>query len=363
MSDALSPRNSPENRAWSSDEMLRSAPDLQDRFLRRWYALTAVPEPPPSASFVRREAARRVRLFSTVSFFFLIVLGIFFPACVFLPNPLIIYLDGGLIGITIITMIFNRMGKPLLAGIILVIASELVLTSAIMTTLPFDEMSIQLYDLYVIIDLLAVSLIPPGSVFILALCSSLFIGLDLLYQQQTTVLAHDLMAQYIPVLVRPVGLQIVVAGVAYLWVRNSNRAIKRADRAEMIATLEHTLAEERLVAETARKQLEESIEKLVSEHTEAMNKQVIAKVPYPPEAKILWPLVGVINSLWVRLQRARQTEHELYQLKQAIKAYTDLLQRAALTPQQPLPLPQTRTELDSLILAVGNLQRFGRERG
>src|SRR5437660_2411411 len=343
--------------AWSPAEVLTAEPDWQDRLLGWWYHLAAIPEPPAEASFVRREIARRVRLFSTVAFFFLVVLIIFFPACIFLPNHLVIYMDGLIIGITVFTILLNRLRRPFIAGIILVVASELVLTIVILTTLPFDETSIQLYDLYLIIDLLAVSLLRPQTIFALAFCNSLFIYFDLMYQQHTQVLANDLVTQFIPVLVRPIGLQIIIAGVAYLWVRSSTRAMTRADRAEMIAALEHTIAEERAYSEQARTQLEESIQQLVKAHIEAVNGQIVAKIPYPPEAKILWPLIGVINSLWVRLQHTHQMEHELRQLKQAITAYAEILHQVAHAPQQPLPMYRTKTDLDPLILAIGHLQR------
>lgn len=362
MSNFFSPEGSSFQRPWSPADIITVEPDWQDRLLGWWYDLTAHPEPPANASFVRREAARRVRLFSTVAFFFLLILLIFFPACLFLKNHLVIYLDGLIICITICTLVLNRAGRTLLAGVILVIASEAVLTTVIMTTLPLDEPSIQLYDLYLIVDLLAVSLIPPQSIFALAVVNSLFIGLDMALQPHTQGMATDLVTQFIPMVVRPVGLQIIIAGVAYLWVRSANRAIVRADRAEMVAKLEHTLAEERAHFEQAKLQLEESIQHLVQTHADAMNGQMVAKIPYSPEAKMLWPLIGVINSLWVRLQHTHRTEHDLRQLKQAIASYVALLHRSMLTPQQSLPVYQTRTELDALIFAVGNLQRALRKR-
>lgn len=362
MNNPLSPEGSSFERSWSPAEIITVEPDWQDRLLGWWYNLTAVPEPPANVSFVRREAVRRVRLFSTVTFFFLLILLIFFPACLFLKNRLVIYMDGILIIITVCTLMLNRAGKPLLAGVILVTASEAVLTAVIMTTLPLDEPSIQLYDLYLVVDLLAVSLIPPQSIFVLAVINSGFIGLDMVFQPHTQAMAIDLVTQFIPMLVRPVGLQIIIAGVAYLWVRSATRAITRADRAEMIAKLEHTIAEERASFEQAKLQLEESIQQLVKRHAEAMNGQMVTKIPYPPEAKVLWPLIGVINSLWVRLQHTHQTERELQQLKQAIASYVALLHQSILTPQQPLPVYQTRTELDALIFAVGNLQRTLRRR-
>lgn len=362
MSDALLPKSAPADQGWRPGEMLETRPDRQDRLLGWWYALTAVPEPPASASFVKREAARRLRLFSAVNFFYLIVLLIFLPASAFMPNHLIIYMDGLLILITLSTLFLNRTGRPLLAGVVLVVSSEIVLSVVIITTMPLDEISIQLYYLFVVVDLLAVSLIPPQSIFVLAVINSVFIYCDMVYQQQTPILAHDLATQFISVLARPIGVEIIVAGVAYVWVRSSMRAIQRADRAEMIANLEHTIAEERASSELARAELEQSIEQLAQAHAESLKRQVIAKLPYPPEAKLIWPLIEVINSLWERLQRSRQAEYELYQLRQTIAAYTELLQKAALTPRQPLPLYQTKTDLDPLLLALSNLQRVLRER-
>ncbi len=342
--------------SWLSGEMLEVKPDRQDRLLGWWYKLTAIPEPPPSASFVKREAARRVRLFSTVAFFFILVLVIFIPGCLLTPNPLVIYMDLTLIIITLFTIFLNRQGRPFIAGTILVIISELVLAAVITTTNPLDGINLPLYDLFVVVDLLAVSLIQPQSIFVLAICNSIFMGFDLAYQPKTSALVASLATQFEPTLIGPVGLQLITAGIAYLWVRNFTRAIKRADKAEMIANLEHTIAKERSSSELAKKQLEKSIDQLVKTHTEAMNRQMVAKIVFPPEAKILWPLIGVINSLWVRLQRAHQTEYELYQLKQAVAMYAELLHQAQLTPQQPIPVYQTKTDLDALMLAVRNLQ-------
>lgn len=365
MSDALLPKSAPRDQGWQPGEMLETRPDRQDRLLGWWYALTAVPEPPASASFVKREAARRARLVSAVCFFILIILLLLLPGSIMEPNHpnhVDVYVDIALIGAVLFTLFLNHSGKSLLAGVILIVAGEIALSLVILTTLPLDEINIQQYYLYVVVDVLAVSLIPPQFIFLLVGCNSLFIGLDLLYQQPTAILAHDLNTQFIPILAQVIAVQILVSGVAYLWVRSSMRAIQRADRAEMIANLEHTIAEERASSELARAELEQSIEQLTQAHTEALNRQVIAKLPYPPEAKLLWPLIEVINSLWERLQRSRQAEYALYQLRQTIAAYTELLQKAALTPRQPLPLYQTKTDLDPLLLALGNLQRVLRER-
>ena len=42
-----------------------------------------------------------------------------------------------------------------------------------------------------------------------------------------------------------IGLQLIVATVAYLWVRSANQAILRADRAETIALLQQAISEQK----------------------------------------------------------------------------------------------------------------------
>ncbi len=154
---------------------------------------------------------------------------------------------------------------------------------------------------------------------------------------------------------RPVSLQFFVAGVVALWVYTATKSAERANRAEMVAALEHTIAEQNNAAEQEKQELEESLQQLIKAHTDAVNGQVMARIPYPP-AKILWPLVGVVNSLWARLQHTQQTESELQQLRGAIDSYTQLIYQASLSPQQPLPVLRTGTAFDSLSLSMKRLQ-------
>lgn len=338
MSNAFFPEHSSTHKAWSSERGGIEV-DWQDRFLRWWYVLTAVPEPATNESFVKRESARRIRLFSTVTFFFLIILTIFFPACFYLPNRLVVYVDGGLMGITLFTLALNRIGKPLVAGIILVVSSELLLTVVVLTTVPFDEASLQLFDLYLIIDLLAVSLIPPLSIFVLAACNSLFIGFDLVYQPHTPVFAHDLIMQFSPILVRPIGLQIIIAGVAYLWVRDSTKAVLRAERAERVAALEHALAEQ-------KQHLEQDIQKLLHVHIQAANGNFEVRAPLTKD-NVLWQVAHGLNNLLVRLQRATQSENELRKTEREIARLTEAV-RIARARQYPIQVQQSGTVLDPL---------------
>ena len=220
---------------------------------------------------------------------------------------------------------------------------------------PLTPSVLEEYDFLILIDILAVSLLPTRSIFILSTLNSVFIAFHLIYAPRTQAMVQAMSADPFQIFLRPICLQFFVACVVALWVYTATRSARRANRAEMVAALEHTIAEQNTAAEQEKQELEESIQQLIKAHTDAVNGQVMARIPYPP-AKALWPLVGVVNSLWTRLQHTQQTESELQQLQRAVDSYTQLIYQASLSPQQPLPLLRTGTAFDSLSLSMKRLQ-------
>jgi hypothetical protein len=335
------------------NEVVEQGTDGMERLLGWWYKFTTPPRPPANASFIRREADRKARLLSTVTFFYLALQALFLVASVLsAPSTILVNLVGDAIGIAI--LLLNRAGKGTWGGVVLVSWIELSLALVIASARPLDVADTQLYDMFVLGELLAVSLLPVFSVFIVALLNSVLIAVDLLYQPKTQALAAVLQKEMTAILIRPIGVQMIVAGVAALWVYSAGKALERANRAEMVATLEHALSEQRAVAEQEKVELEASIQQLIQVHVDATKGQIVSRIPYPP-SKVLWPLVGVINSLWVRLRQSQQTEQELQQFKRMIASYTEIIQRSSRLGQ-PLPLPRTGTELDPLILSIKSLQ-------
>jgi|SRR5581483_7609903 len=343
---------------WSPTNIVNQGGDWLDRVLGWWYKFTAPPRARADATFLERESDRKARLASTIGFVYLLLLVIVSPAVLTAQFAAIIsYLIS--IAIIICALIANKAGKTTITSILLVLMFESGLASSIMAIKPLDATDVQLYDLFIVGELLAVSLLPVYSVFILALVNSVFVTVDLFYLPHTHTLAAILQQQGSAVLIRPIAIQIITACVTALWVYTSSKANERANRAEMIATLEHDMAEQRLVFEKEKQELEDSIQQLVQAHVDAKNGQIDARIPYPP-AKVLWPLVGVVNSLWVRLQGAEQTERSMQQLEQAISSYTDVLQQATQFPQQPLTWKRTGTRLDPLILAIKTIHESQR---
>ena len=351
MNSAPFPESSANELPWSAAVIIEQQPARQAKLFQWWYSFTT----PASAhtSYVKREADRKARLLSMVVFFFLATLIFFIPATLQMPISTF-YLDLITIAITLGALLVNKNGKTLLAGIIIVVTFEIALALGIVLIRSFNETDLQLYDLFIIGELLAISLLPVRNVLIVAVLNSIFTWIDLAYHPHTPVLAQDMATQFLPVLVRPVGLQFIIAGVVFIWIDSATKAIERANRAEMVATLEHAMAEQRASSEQEKRELEESIQQLVGAHVNATNNQIAGRIPYPP-ARVLWPLVGVINSLWVRLQRTQQTERELQQLKQAISAYNEFIQKRPLSSQHSLSGLRTGTDLDQLVASMKNL--------
>ncbi len=325
--------------------------DTMERLLGWWYRFTTPPRPPANASFMKREIDRKARLLSTVLFFYLAI-EVLFSVVSVVANPSAIFSSS--VGFIVVLggVLLCRRGKVKAGGWVMVGWYEIGLVITLLVTKPLKLLDIPLYDMFIIGELLAVSLLPLSNVFILAAANSLFMVFDLFYESHAQMLAFAMSKDVIgTILIRPIAMQVIVAGVTSIWVYSASRAVERANRAEMVATLEHTVAEQRASIEQEKQELEVSIQQLIQLHIDATNGQLAARIPYPP-AKVLWPLVGVINSLWMRLQNFQQVEREHERLKRAIAMYNELLQQSNAFQ---LP-PRTGTDLDLLTLTLKRMR-------
>ena len=321
-----------------------------------WFYLTSIPDPPEGASFVKRETARKSRLISVVACFLLLLFAICLPAAIIVRNVPSLVSTSAILPVTLVAILLNRAGKTFAAGIIIVCASEILLSLVILTTRPFDVMDMQSYELLVIGELLSVSLLPGRSVFIVALYNSAVILGSLLYQPKTPALLQIVHHQLVAVVLNPVGVQLLVAGVTYLWVSSTLRAIARADYAEVVAALEQEIGREATLAAEEKHLLEAKINEIVKFHNDAMKSSISAKFPFSEETKVLWPLINVIHSLQRKVQSSFSTDSELRRLKNAIADYTSFVYKNDLTQRKQWP--QTKTDLDLLLYAI--MQQMGK---
>lgn len=320
--------------------------------LEWWYRLAAPPEPPPTANLKQREAHRRGRLIATILFlqnlldiFVVLTVGLF-------VNHFVILNTGLFIPILLFAGWLNRRGKIILSGIIAVAFFEISIF-ALVLTYPggLSVFALPFFDLLVIGELLAASLLPEATVFIVAALNMVFIVGTLFMIPNPELRALLQTPQIGDAIVRPFSIQIAIAFVSYLWVRSAKRALERADRATTIATLEHSLAEQGKQIAQQKQQLEQSIQQIVETHMQVANGDYSARVPLSQD-NVLWQVAGLLNNALARLQHLQQTETELQQVKQAVDYLGEAMRRSN---GAPIPWPQTGTIFDALVVQHNTL--------
>ncbi|MBV9688756.1 MAG: hypothetical protein JO202_03490 [Ktedonobacteraceae bacterium] len=321
----------------------------RSRLLQKWLTLTALPDVPASASFAQREAVRKSQLTSNVLFFFTTMVVALLPALYFSPYRSHFWLDLGLVGPCIFALVLNRKGLTLAAGILVISAGFTALTLAIFSTVPFDETTLQAYDMYVIADLLAVSLLPPRSVFLVTVASIAVFLITLFTMPHTAALNYDLSTRLPIIVARPIGTLFLVGGVSYILAQHLTTAIGRASRAEAIAKLEHALAEQSAA-------LQQGVQQILETHVAVANGNYGARAPLS-EDNLLWQISRALNTLLVRHQRAVQAEQQLKRVEQAVANYVTIIRQARKFQQQPI-LPFERSYLDPLVAEMQGMS-FG----
>ncbi|HEY7983067.1 MAG TPA: hypothetical protein VID73_02790, partial [Ktedonobacterales bacterium] len=184
-----------------------------------------------------------------------------------------------------------------------------------------------------------------GQVFVIAAINCAFIFADSLLQAHgfniNTSDGYSLIA-------KPVILQIIIAIVSFLWVRSTNAALRRADRAEELAQMEHHLAEQ-------KNQMELGIREILNTHVRIANGDFGARAPLTQD-NVLFQIAASLNNLLNRLSRAGQAEF-LYQRTVAeIKRLRDSL-LAARAGQAPLWPAPSGTPVDALIEVIAGPQQ------
>lgn len=327
--------------------------DSHDRRVNWWLRLTSSGWDKPQVTIEEREHARRSRLASWI------ILGCLVADAVL--GPLGGSDTGSLIAIVavgialVVACMLNRRGLvTIAAGLIVIIISVAVIEA--LTSEPGGLLvdALPAYDLLVVSVVVAASILPRAAAFWVAAINVALICLDFFLQTPSQGLLDDLKTYPSPtlgilsLLGRPIALQIVVATVAYLWVRGTTDAIARADRAEELAELERRQLEQ-------RRQLELGVQQLLETHVRLANGDYSARANLTQDNQ-LWQVGASLNNLIVRLQRAgqaeylyRRTEEESRRLVQAIDQA-----RAGRRPIWPAP---SGTPIDLIIERISGRER------
>lgn len=210
----------------------------------RWLSIASSSGVNPQKTLEERELARRSDLVAWLTLGMLGGLVMVSPIAIGDSIAALAYLC--FFALQIAAIAFNRGGHISLAGIVLVVSMNAAIF-VYMWSSPLGLTMGQLpnYDALAVSVVLAASVLPRQSAFVVAALNSGCVVADYLLRPHNANVVADAALypsptiQTISLLVRPIALQFVMALVAFLWVRSTDRAIRRADRAEEFALLEY----------------------------------------------------------------------------------------------------------------------------
>jgi hypothetical protein len=308
------------------------------RLLHRWYSFSA----PDERDAAEHGIIPRGRLASIILLIALVVSIAFVPAALTSDSLHVLAPDIGLFLVCCIAIPLNKRGYVTLVGVLIVAAVDIALIYSLLSYPDFrlTQNAVPIYDLFVLADLIAVSLLPINSIIYVSLFHSLFMCADIAFQPHTADLGFLLTSTDYSIMVRPLTIQIVVALITYLWVRNTLKAMERANRAEVIAQLERTIARQKI-------ELDEGIQQVLYTLVRAANGDLHVRTPLARE-HVLWQVDIALNTLLSRLQRANLHEQELQKIKLELGRMLFSI-RDSKSRQAPLWLMPGGTELDPLI--------------
>ncbi|GCE30778.1 hypothetical protein KDA_62620 [Dictyobacter alpinus] len=317
-----------------------AAPEQEKKsILSWWYRLV---EPDKNSVNINDDPLNRTRIASILLLVSFLTCIAFIPSGLTSTNYHVLPPVLGLMVVTIIAMFLNKFGKVQALGLLLVIAVDAALVSVMLTYPNFEltQNAVPIYDLFVLSIIIAVSFLPVRSVLYIAVFNCSFICLDLFIQPHTPDLHQVLIETSYTILIRPLAIQIIVAFVTYLWVRNATRAIERANQAELVAQLESQMAQQ-------KKELDIGIQILLQTLVEAANGNLNVRAPYSQE-NMLWQVGSAVNMLISRLQRTALNEQELKKLKSELIRLIHSV-RESKRAQSPIYHMPGGTDLDPLI--------------
>jgi hypothetical protein len=246
--------------------------------------------------------------------------------------------------------VLNRFGNVIATAVVLLlIVNGAIVASLLSQPNGLTTDALPAFDLFVISVVVAASLLPRAAAFVVAFLNiGIIAGLffltphapDLLREVSDPAILGGGGVAIASLLARPVALQMIIAIVAYLWVRGADDAIRRADRAEEIASLEHTLADQ-------KRQLDIGIQQILQTHVRAANGDYTARAPLGQD-NILWQIASSLNNLLSRLQRSGQAEHQLRRTDEEIRRLASAIDDAQAGRKPIWPAP-TGTAADLIL--------------
>ena len=321
------------------------------RLFTWWYSV-ALPQHEPDVTPMQRERIRYARLTSS---FLLLVFVLFIPTAPFLifdsprspSSPPIAY---GMLVLLVSSFIFGRLRYRIVSASCIVAYIFLVVIGPLVTN-PLDPTLIPILNTLVIAIILAGALMPPIAALIVGFLSALasvLIGV-LPFLPRTTAYQHMMAQQlYTVSIILPLSIQITVAVVTYVIMRNLLTTVRRADRAEEIAQLRQELVQQGQVRVNEQEQLAEGIATIAQIHARIANGDISARVPLNAD-NVLWQVAVPLNNLLNRLQSTHEKADQFDRMNAALYEIQQRMEYARRSGQ-PVQLPRTGTALDTILL-------------
>jgi hypothetical protein len=249
--------------------------------LGRWYH-TFAPKPPIGrlVNLREREKIRRGRLASIILAVQLVFIELpVIPVVANAPNGHIVlpWLFGCILAL-LTAFVFNRRGNLTIAGILMVASIEVTMIVKILTVPGgISVFYLPQFDILIQPILIVVALLVPWSAFAVALFNILFILFALLlgpHAPDLTAVLHNPI-QVGDLFAVPIMAQILTSFFGWIIVKNLLEALKQADQAEQIATLEYALAEDRRLAAERNTQLEAGVHAIILTIQQVSNTHVM----------------------------------------------------------------------------------------
>lgn len=306
-----------------------------------WLRLTSSGWDQQLNTLEQRERARRSRLASWIMLGLTVVLLLLAFAGVADPATLIAV--GVVLLGTVLAAVFNRAGQVTIAGSLLVFLFSLGIVGAV-TGAPQGKLTLvylPAYDLFAIPVIIAASILPRIAAFIVAGIEIIAIVGDFFLQPKGDDIVYWLRIEGpVPLIVRPIALVLIVATVAYLWVRGTDEQIRRADRAEEVAEFERRELEN-------KHQIEIAAQHLLEVHTRVANGDFSSRAALD-RGNVLWSVAQSLNNLLQRLQRQGQAEYQLRRTEEEAQRLATALDEAN-AGRYPLWPARANTVIDLLL--------------
>jgi hypothetical protein len=318
-----------------------------------WLRLASSSPYRPQYTLADRERARRSDLIAWLTLGMFGVVVIVSPIAIDDVQALTVYL--GVVLALIVIIALNRAGQIVLAGGLLVSC----ITGAVFAYMLSSPLGLTMgqlpnYDALAVGVVVAASVLPRISGFVVATLNSIAIVADYLLRPHNANLIADaalyssVTQQTVSLVVRPIALQFIFAVIAYLWVRGTDRAIARADRAEEIAALEARELERTRILEEGVGYVRQTIARWA-------HGDLKARVPVMP-VPALKDMSEDLNGFIIAFSYLSSADYHLRRLQGEVSHLTVALRQwiAGAMPQWPTP---SGTALDGVLEILADMRR------